>query len=331
MTEERLARARRVLEVEGAAIGALRERLDASFARAIDILLACTGKVVVTGVGKSGIVCRKIAATLASTGTPAFFLHAGEGSHGDLGTLVRGDVVLAVSNSGENEEVLNLLPVARRLDLPLIVISGRPDSSLARGADVVLDVSVPEEACPLGLAPTASTTVTMALGDALAIALLEERGFSIDDFALLHPAGALGRRLRRVEDIMHRGGEVPLVQADASLKDTLLEMTSKRLGLTGVVDAEGELIGVVTDGDLRRGLESTADVRTLSARDLMVRHRRSDRAGEPPKTIAAGALAAEAVALMERHAITSLFILADGSRRPIGVIHLHDLLRAGLV
>ena len=331
MTKERLDRARRVLDVEGAAIAALRDRLDASFARAIEILLACPGKVVVTGVGKSGIVCRKIAATLASTGTPAFFLHAGEGSHGDLGTLVRGDVLLAVSNSGENEEVLNLLPAARRLDLPLIVVSGRSDSTLARGADVVLDVSVPEEACPLGLAPTASTTVTMALGDALAIALLEERGFSIDDFALLHPAGALGRRLRRVEDLMHRGGELPLVPEDASLKDTLVEVTSKRLGLTGVVNVDGDLIGVVTDGDLRRGLESTADVRTLSARDLMVRHRRSDRAGAPPKTIDAGALAAEAVALMERHAITSLFILADGSRRPIGVIHLHDLLRAGLV
>jgi arabinose-5-phosphate isomerase len=331
VTAERLARARRVLDVEGAAIAALRDRLDASFARAIELLLACPGKVVVTGVGKSGIVCRKIAATLASTGTPAFFLHAGEGSHGDLGTLVRGDVLLAVSNSGENEEVLNLLPVARRLDLPLIVVSGRPDSTLARGADVVLDVSVPEEACPLGLAPTASTTVTMALGDALAIALLEERGFSIDDFALLHPAGALGRRLRRVEDLMHRGSELPLVPEDAALKDTLVEMTSKRLGLTGVVNADGDLIGVVTDGDLRRGLESTADVRTLSARDLMVRHRRSDRAGEPPKTIHAGALAAEAVALMERHAITSLFIMADGTRRPIGVIHLHDLLRAGVV
>jgi arabinose-5-phosphate isomerase len=331
VTAERLARARRVLDVEGAAIAALRDRLDASFARAIELLLACPGKVIVTGVGKSGIVCRKIAATLASTGTPAFFLHAGEGSHGDLGTLVRGDVLLAVSNSGENEEVLNLLPVARRLDLPLVVVSGRPDSTLARGADVVLDVSVPEEACPLGLAPTASTTVTMALGDALAIALLEERGFSIDDFALLHPAGALGRRLRRVEDLMHRSSELPLVPEDASLKDTLVEMTSKRLGLTGVVNADGDLIGVVTDGDLRRGLESTADVRTLSARDLMVRHRRSDRAGEPPKTIHAGALAAEAVALMERHAITSLFILAEGSRRPIGVIHLHDLLRAGLV
>lgn len=331
MTAERLARARRVLEVEGAAIAALRDRLDASVARAIEILLACQGKVVVTGLGKSGIVCRKIAATLASTGTPAFFLHAGEGSHGDLGTLVRGDVLLAVSNSGENEEVLNLLPVARRLDLPLIVISGRTDSTLARGADVVLDVSVPEEACPLGLAPTASTTVTMALGDALAIALLEERGFSIDDFALLHPAGALGRRLRRVEDLMHRGSELPLVPEDASLKDTLVEMTSKRLGLTGVVNGDGDLIGIVTDGDLRRGLESTADVRTLSARDLMVRHRRSDRAGELPKTIQASALAAEAVALMERHAITALFILADGSRRPVGVIHLHDLLRAGLV
>jgi arabinose-5-phosphate isomerase len=278
--------------------------------------------VIVTGVGKSGIVCRKIAATLASTGTPAFFLHAGEGSHGDLGTLVRGDVVLAVSNSGESAEVLSLLPLARRLGLPLIAVCGNLDSTLARSADVVLDVSVPEEACPLGLAPTASTTATMALGDALAIALLEERGFSAEDFALLHPAGALGRRLLRVEELMHRGGEVPLVPERAAFTDTLVEMTSKRLGVTGVVNGAGELVGVITDGDLRRKLERTVDLRTLSARDLMT---------TAPKTIGGGALAAEAVAIMERHAITSLFILAAGSRRPAGVIHLHDLLRAGVV
>ena len=322
MSTDRLARARRVLDIERAALAALRERLDARFARAIDILLGCRGKVVVTGVGKSGIVCRKIAATLASTGTPAFFLHAGEGSHGDLGTLVRGDVLLAVSNSGETVEVLNLLPAARRLSIPLIAICSKADSTLARSADVVLDVSVPEEACPLGLAPTASTTVMMALGDALAIALLEERGFSAEDFALLHPAGALGRRLMRVEDLMHRGSAVPLVPQQAPLKETLLEITSKRLGVTGVVNGEGALVGIITDGDLRRGLERAADVRTLTARDLMT---------TAPKTIAATALAAEAVATMERHAITSLFILADGSRRPTGVIHLHDLLRAGVV
>jgi arabinose-5-phosphate isomerase len=322
VTAERLARARRVLDVEVRALVALRERLDASFAQALDVLLACRGKVVVTGVGKSGIVCRKIAATLASTGTPAFFLHAGEGNHGDLGTLVRGDVLLAVSNSGETAEVLGLLPAARRLGIPLVAICGSLDSSLALAADAVVDVSVPEEACPLNLAPTASTTATMAIGDALAIALLEERGFSVEDFALLHPAGALGRRLLRVEDVMHRGSEVPLVLATASLKDTLVEITSKRLGVTAVVDGAGALLGIITDGDLRRGLERAEDIRTLTARDLMT---------ASPKTIAATALAAEAVAAMERHAITSLFILADGSRRPAGVIHLHDLLRAGVV
>ena len=318
----RLRSAERVLDVELAALRALRTRLDAGFVRAIELLLACTGKVVVSGVGKSGIVCRKIAATLASTGTPAFFLHAGEGSHGDVGTLVRGDVLIAVSNSGETEEVLRVLPVARRLGIPLIAVTGNPASTLARSADVALDVSVPEEACPLGLAPTASTTVTMALGDALAIAVLEERGFSAEDFALLHPAGALGRRLLRVEDIMHRDAALPLVPATAALRETLLEITQKRLGVAGVLDARGDLVGIITDGDLRRGLEREGDLRALTARDLMT---------TAPKTIRGGALAAEAVALMERHAITSLFILADGARRPVGVIHLHDLLRAGIV
>jgi len=322
MSEERLARARRVLEIERRALDALGDRLDWRFARALEILLACRGRVIVTGVGKSGLVCRKIAATLASTGTPAFFLHAGEGSHGDLGTLMRGDVLLAVSNSGESAEVLSILPLARRLGLAVIALCGAADSTLARGADVVLDVSVPEEACPLGLAPTASTTAQMALGDALAIALLEERGFSTEDFALLHPAGALGRQLQRVADLMHRGDKVPLVPERAPLKDTLLEITAKRFGVTGVLNPAGELVGVITDGDLRRGLERAADLRALTAGDLMTR---------APKTIAGDALAAEAVAVMERHAITSLFILTDGSRRPAGVIHLHDLLRAAVV
>jgi len=322
LTRERIARAHRVLDIERAALGALRDRLDEAFSRTLDHLLACRGKVIVTGIGKSGIVCRKMAATLASTGTPAFFLHAGEGSHGDVGTFVRGDLLLAVSNSGESQEVLALLPAARRLGLPLIAICGNPTSSLAQAADVVLDVSVPEEACPLGLAPTASTTATMALGDALAIALLEERGFSTEDFALLHPAGAIGRRLLRVEDVMHTGSEIPLVSEEATLKDTLVEITSKRLGVTAVVGGDGALVGVVTDGDLRRGLERAADIRLLTARDLMT---------TAPKTIGPGALAAEAVAVMESHAITSLFVLADGSRRPRGVIHLHDLLRASVV
>jgi len=321
---ERLTRGRRVLDIEARAVDALRDRLGDSFVKALDLLLAARGKVVVTGVGKSGIVCRKIAATLASTGTPAFFLHAAEGNHGDVGTLVRGDVLVAVSYSGESEEVLRLLPVARRFAIPLIAFTGAPDSTLARAADVALDVGVPEEACPLGLAPTASTTATMALGDALAVALYEERGFSAEDFALLHPAGALGRRLLRVEDLMHRGDALPLVPAQAPLKDTLVEITSKRLGVTGVVDDDGHLVGVITDGDLRRGLERTADIRALRAHDLMT---------TAPKVIAASALAGQAVAVMERHAITSLFVIEreDGPRRPAGVIHLHDLLRAGIV
>jgi len=322
MSDERLSRARRVLDVETRALSALRDRLDGRFSAALELLLACRGKVIVTGVGKSGIVCRKIAATLSSTGTPAVFLHAGEGSHGDLGTVARGDVMIAVSNSGEVGEVLRLLPVAKRLAIPLVAITGKPDSSLGRAADVTLDVSVPEEACPLGLAPTASTTAQMALGDALAVALLEERGFSADDFALLHPGGALGRRLLRVEDLMHRDAALPVVRPEASLQDTLLEITSKRLGVTGVVDEAGMLVGIVTDGDLRRGLERAADIRTLTARDLMTRN---------PKTIGATALAAQAVALMERHSITSLFVLVDGTRRPAGVLHLHDLLRASVV
>jgi arabinose-5-phosphate isomerase len=322
VSDERLDRAHRVLDVELAALQHVRTRLGAEFGRAVALLLACRGKVVVSGVGKSGLVCRKMAATFASTGTPAFFLHAGEATHGDLGMLVRGDVLIAVSNSGETDEVLRLLPLVRRFAIPLIALTGRSGSTLARAADVALDVSVPEEACPLGLAPTASTTVTMALGDALAVALLEERGFSTDDFALLHPAGALGRRLLRVEDLMHAGEQLPLVPEDAPLKDTLVQITGKRLGVTGVVDAAGDLVGIVTDGDLRRGLERTPDMRTLRAADLMTRS---------PKTIAPDALAAQAVAFMERHLITSLFVLAPASRRPLGVIHLHDLLRAGIV
>jgi arabinose-5-phosphate isomerase len=322
MSDARLDRAHRVLDVELAALRALRTRLAGEFGRAVELLLACRGKVVVSGVGKSGLVCRKMAATFASTGTPALFLHAGEASHGDLGMLVRGDVLIAVSNSGETEEVLHLLPLVRRFGIPLIALTGRNESTLARAADVALDVSVPEEACPFGLAPTASTTVTMALGDALAVALLEERGFSVDDFALLHPAGALGRRLLRVEDLMHAGEQLPLVVESTPLKDTLMEITGKRLGMTGVVDAAGSLVGIVTDGDLRRGLERATDIRALRASDLMTRS---------PKTIAPDALAAQAVAFMERHLITSLVVLAPGTTRPLGVIHLHDLLRAGIV
>jgi arabinose-5-phosphate isomerase len=312
--------ARRVLDNEGKAILALRDRIDESFDRAVALMAACRGKIVVTGMGKSGIMCRKIAATLASTGTPALFLHAGEGSHGDSGILTKGDVVVVVSYSGETDEVVRMLPLVKRLGLPVIAIVGSADSSVAQAADAVLDIGVSEEACPLGLAPTTSTTATVALGDALALALLEHKGFRVEDFALLHPAGALGRKLLRVVDLMHRGDEMPLVGVDTSFKDTLVEMTSKHLGVTGVCDAQGNLVGVITDGDVRRGLERADDVRRLTAQAMM---------SKGPKTIAADALAAEAVATMERHAITSLFIL--GERRPVGIIHLHDLLRAGVV
>ncbi|HEY2388123.1 MAG TPA: KpsF/GutQ family sugar-phosphate isomerase [Candidatus Binatia bacterium] len=324
-----LVHARRVLGIEAAAITALADRLDDGFARAIELIAACGGKVVVTGMGKSGHVCRKIAATLASTGTPAFFLHAAEALHGDLGMVERKDMLLAISNSGETAEILELIPIVKRLGMPLVAMTGRADSTLGRAADVVLDVSVAEEACPLGLAPTASTTVTLALGDALAVALLEHRGFRAEDFAALHPAGTLGRKLTRVGDVMHRGDELPLVREDTPFKDTIVEMTSKRLGLAGVLDRRGVLVGVITDGNIRRALERLPDIQHAIARDLMTQGRRESMTG-PPKTIDAEALAARAVAVMEQHAITSLFIV-DGDGRPAGVVHLHDLLRAGVV
>jgi arabinose-5-phosphate isomerase len=316
-----LGQARRVLTLEAEGIEAVRNRLDERFDRALDILAACKGKVVVTGMGKSGHVCRKIAATLASTGTPAAFMHAGEAAHGDLGVIARKDVVLALSYSGETDELVRLLPLIKRNRLRLIAITGAVQSTLGRAADVALDASVPEEACPLGLAPTASTTAALALGDALAVALLERSGFSEADFALLHPAGSLGRRLVRVEELMHVGDAVPLVPLNASLADTVLEMTGKRLGVTGVINPAGQLVGVVTDGDLRRGLGRSAEIHRLTAADLMT----SD-----PKTIEAGALAARAVAEMEQFSITSLFIVDATGQRPRGIIHLHDLLKAGI-
>jgi arabinose-5-phosphate isomerase len=310
------------LVTEANAITALADRLDGRFDSALDLLAACQGKVVVSGMGKSGIICRKIAATLTSTGTPALFLHAGEASHGDAGVFMRGDVVLALSSSGESEEIIRLLPLVKRMELPLIALTGDPRSTLAKGADVVLDVSVEEEACPLGLAPTASTTAALALGDALAVALLERKGFGADDFAVIHPAGALGRRFLKVADLMHRGDLVPTVNLSTPFKETLLEITSKRLGVTGVVDKKGELVGVITDGDLRRAMERVKDIRRTVAGDIMTRN---------PKAISSTALAAEALAVMERHRITSLFILDAGSRSPAGIIHLHDLLKAGVV
>jgi len=317
-----LKRAAEVLRVESNGILSMIDRLDESFVRAVELLRGCRGKVVVTGVGKSGLICRKIAATLASTGTPAFFIHAGDGVHGDLGMVMKDDVILALSNSGETDELLKVLPHFKFHGLKMIVMTGNPESTLAKAGDVVLNVGVRDEACPLGLAPTASTTAALAMGDALAVVLLEEKGFNEVDFAVRHPGGTLGRRLLlRVEDLMCRGEQLPLVQDVTSVKEALFEITSKRLGVTGVVDAEGRLIGVITDGDLRRGLHSRGDILALQAKDIMTSN---------PKTIPADTLATEAVAVMERFAITSLFVLEGGNLRPRGIVHLHDLIKAGL-
>jgi arabinose-5-phosphate isomerase len=319
---ELLERAAEVLRVEAHGILSMVDRLDESFVRAVGLLRGCRGKVVVTGVGKSGLICRKIAATLASTGTPAFFIHAGDGVHGDLGMVMKDDVIVALSNSGETDELLKVLPHFKFHGLKLIVMTGNPESTLAKAGDVVLNVGVRDEACPLGLAPTTSTTAALAMGDALAVVLLEEKGFNEADFAVRHPGGILGRRLLlRVEDLMCRGEQLPLVQDVTLVKEALFEITSKRLGVTGVVDAEGRLVGVITDGDLRRGLHSRGDILALQAKDIMTSN---------PKTIPADTLATEAVAVMERFAITSLFVLEGGNKRPRGIVHLHDLVKAGL-
>jgi arabinose-5-phosphate isomerase len=313
---------RRALEIERDALSALIPRLDASFSRACELMLACKGRVVVTGMGKSGHVGTKIAATLASTGTPSFFVHPGEASHGDLGMVTRDDVVIGISNSGETAEVLTLLPLFKRMRAPLIAMTGKPASTLAQAADVHLDVSVELEACPLNLAPTASTTATLAMGDALAVALLEARGFTPEDFAMSHPGGSLGRKLLlKVGDLMHTGERLPAVAPDTPLTVALLEMTRKGLGITAVVDAQNQVQGVFTDGDLRRVLDQGVDVRTARIDAVMTRGGRSVRADQ---------LAAEAVALMEQHKITVLLVRgADGKLQ--GVLHMHDLLRAGVV
>lgn len=316
--------AKRVLRIEAEAVLALGDRLNGNFIRAVEMILACSGRVVVTGMGKSGLICQKVAATLASTGTPALFLHPAEGIHGDLGMVMRGDLVIAVSTSGTTEEILRILPVIKRMGLPLIAMAGNASSPLARAGDVFLDISVREEACPLGLAPTASTTATLALGDALAVALLEQRGFREEDFALFHPGGALGRKLLlRVEDLMHAGTDIPLVHAATPLREALFEITRKRLGITGVCDDSGSLIGVFTDGDLRRSLEMGFDVFNRPIGELMTRN---------PKRILASNLAAKALQRCEEHVITSLFVFeTEESAEPIGIIHLHDLLKAGVV
>jgi arabinose-5-phosphate isomerase len=311
--------AERVLRMEAEAILALIPRLDERFDRAVDLLFRCGGRVIVTGMGKSGLIGRKIAATLASTGTPAYFLHAAEGVHGDLGMVARGDVVLALSNSGETDELLAILPLLKRLGVPIVLLTGNPASTLARQADVVLDVAVAEEACPMNLAPTASTTAALATGDALAMALLDLRGLRPEDFAALHPRGHLGwRTLFRVADLMHTGDEVPCVAADTPMKDVIVEMTRKRLGMTTVVDAGGRLVGVITDGDLRRAHLRPEPIVALRAGDV---------ASRSPKTVDAGDLAVKALEIMETFAITSLVIL-DAAQRPLGVVHMHDVLRA---
>jgi len=317
-----LESARRVLTIEAEAIRALGERLDQSFVRALDVLQACRGRVVLTGMGKSGFIARKIAATLASTGSPALFLHPAEGVHGDLGMVVRGDVVVAVSNSGETEELIQLLPAFKRLDVGLISLVGNPQSTLARESDVVLDVGVAEEACPMNLAPTASTTAALAMGDALAVALLERRGIRAEDFAVVHPGGTLGRKLLlKVENLMHRGDEVPRVSQDVAMREAIPVISGKRLGMAAVTDAEGRLTGIITDGDLRRALQRWPDLLERPVHAVMSRR---------PKCIGKSELAAKAVQVMEQHAITSLLIV-DSADLVEGVIHLHDLLRAGVV
>jgi arabinose-5-phosphate isomerase len=317
-----IERARRVLKIEAEAIAALADRLGPEFVQALDLLLACPGKVAVTGMGKSGIIGRKIASTLASTGTPAFFLHAAEGVHGDVGMLTKDDLALVVSNSGETEEIIRLLPVFKRLSLKIIALVGRLNSTLAQAADVVLDASVKEEACPLNLAPTASTTAALALGDALALALLERRGFNAEDFARLHPSGVLGRRLLlRVSDLMHTGERLPRVSPQASIRQVILEMSGKLLGHTAVVEGD-QLLGVISDGDLRRALERDQDFLRRTAQEIMTAR---------PKFVTPDELAASALEKMERHAITGLLVCDDPEgRRLVGFVHLHDLLKAGV-
>jgi len=320
--EKLLQLGRAVIETETEALVALLERVDDSFVTACKIILDCKGRTVVTGMGKSGHIGGKIAATLASTGTPAFFVHPGEAGHGDLGMITRNDVVIALSNSGETEEIITLLPVIKRLGVPLIAFTGKPASTLARLASIHIDVSVAKEACPLGLAPTASTTAALAMGDAIAIALLEARGFSKEDFALSHPGGELGRKLLlRVNDIMHTGDQVPKVTRSTMLRDALVEMTQKGFGTTAIVDADDKVAGIFTDGDVRRTLDAGIDVHNASVSQFMTSH---------CKTITSSALAAEALKLMEDYKISALLVV-DDKNTLIGILNMHDLLRARVV
>lgn len=318
--------AKRVLKIEAEAVAALIDRIDEDFERAIELILKSKGRVVVTGMGKSGLIGKKIAATLASTGTPALFLHPAEGVHGDLGMVTRGDTVIALSNSGETEELSRMLPSLKRLGIKIIALTGNSSSILAKNSDVVINVGVKEEACPLGLAPTASTTATLAMGDAIAVALLDKKGFREEDFACFHPGGSLGKKLLlHVGDLMHTGDAIPVVSENTLIKDAIYEISSKKMGITSVLDANGTIVGVISDGDLRRWMEKTEKsgevLLSKSAREIMTKK---------PKTISKEALAAEAVAIMEKNSITCLLV-SNSNARPEGVIHLHDLLKAGVV
>jgi arabinose-5-phosphate isomerase len=317
-----IALGKAVIETEQTALTELIDRIDDKFVAACNILLQCEGRVVVIGMGKSGHIGNKIAATLASTGTPAFFVHPGEASHGDLGMITNKDVVMVLSNSGETDEVVALLPVIKRLNTPMIALTGRPGSTLANTATVNIDVSVSKEACPLGLAPTSSTTATLAMGDAISIALLEARGFNENDFALSHPGGTLGRRLLlHVGDIMHTNDEIPKVSESALLSDALIEMTQKGLGVTTIVDGNDNILGIFTDGDLRRTLDSKIDINTCLVKDVMTKN---------GKNIKSNSLAASALALMEKHSINAL-VVVDEQEKLIGILNMHDLLRARVV
>jgi arabinose-5-phosphate isomerase len=311
-----------VIETEAQAVFELTQRIDHRFEQACTLLLACKGRIVVTGMGKSGHIAKKIAATLSSTGSPAFFMHPGEASHGDLGMITRQDTVLALSHSGNTHEILTLLPLLKRLEVPLIALTGNCESSLAQAADVHLDVSIKQEACPLGLAPTTSTTVSLVMGDALAIALLQTRGFSAEDFALSHPGGTLGKRLLlRVDELCHKGDKLPLSYELANISEALMEVTDKKLGMTCVINKDGHLLGVYTDGDIRRTLTNQYDINTTQLKDVMTKNCR---------TIAKELLAVEALNIMQEFSITSL-VVVNADHTPYGVLHLHDLLKAGVI
>ncbi|KZX82757.1 D-arabinose 5-phosphate isomerase [Oleiphilus sp. HI0009] len=313
---------KRTIEIERDAVNALLERIDSSFEKACELMLQCSGRIVVTGMGKSGHIANKIAATLASTGTPAFFVHPGEASHGDLGMITKQDVVLAISNSGQTEEVVTILPLIKRMGAPLISMTGKQSSALATASDVSLDISISKEACPLGLAPTSSTTVTLALGDALAVALLEARGFSEEDFAFSHPGGSLGRKLLlTVEQLMHTGDRIPEVSPATPLTEGLFEISDKGFGLTAIVNDANEIQGLFTDGDLRRAFDDKLDLHNTEISKVMTKN---------CKTIQSKALAAEALQVMEEYKITGLLV-SDEENKLVGVIHMHDLLKAGVV